>query len=166
MINRTKPTCRIAAVAFHDTNQLRSSGVGFSGVLFCYAIIEANHTVEVTRSFYGMFNVPAKLMPFLLLIVLQVSAVEWTEYGLKRDLRNIFSWNLIFICSLTLNQDCHTERLLAWTFIWCNCRSVLYFRGYERLYADRRWAAMIYLWLVNYCCRNTASFWEWMVWYH
>lgn len=66
--------CRIAALVFNDMRQLRSSGVGFSGVLFCYAIIEANHTVEVTRSFYGMFNVPAKLMPFLLLVVLQVSA--------------------------------------------------------------------------------------------
>jgi hypothetical protein len=65
---------RIAAVVFDDMGQLRSSGVGFSGVLFCYAIIEANHTVEVTRSFYGMFNVPAKLMPFLLLVVLQVNA--------------------------------------------------------------------------------------------
>lgn len=70
-------TYRIAAVGLHDSNQLRSSGVGFSGVLFCYAIIEANHTVEVTRSFYGMFNVPAKLMPFLLLIVLQVSHVNY-----------------------------------------------------------------------------------------
>lgn len=63
---------RIAAVALNDIGQLRSSGVGFSGVLFCYAIIEANHTTEVSRSFYGMFNVPAKLMPFLLLVVLQV----------------------------------------------------------------------------------------------
>lgn len=75
--NTTLITYRIAAVGLHDSNQLKSSGVGFSGVLFCYAIIEANHTVEVTRSFYGMFNVPAKLMPFLLLIVLQVSHVNY-----------------------------------------------------------------------------------------
>jgi hypothetical protein len=67
-------------VAFNDMGQLRSSGVGFSGVLFCYAIIEANHTVEVTRSFYGMFNVPAKLMPFVLLVVLQVNARKSSRY--------------------------------------------------------------------------------------
>lgn len=76
----------------------------------------------------------------------------------------IFSHETNSIYSLIFNQDCHSECFLAWTFIWCYCRSVLYFRGYERLYADRRWAAMIYLWLVNYCCRNTASFCE-MEWF-
>jgi hypothetical protein len=35
-------------------------------------VIEANHTVELTRSLYGMCNVPAKLMPFILLVLLQV----------------------------------------------------------------------------------------------
>jgi len=62
----------IFALMLRDMRQLQSSGVGFSGVLFCYAVLEANHTTETSRSFYGMFNVPAKLMPFLLLVVLQV----------------------------------------------------------------------------------------------
>ena len=52
--------------------QLGSSAVGYSGVLFCYAVIEANHTTEASRSIFGMFNVPAKLMPFVLLVLLQV----------------------------------------------------------------------------------------------
>jgi hypothetical protein len=49
-----------------------ASAVGFSGVLFCYAVIEANHTFEVSRRIFGMFDVPAKLTPFVLLVLLQI----------------------------------------------------------------------------------------------
>jgi len=49
-----------------------SSGVGFSGVLFCYALLEAYHTTETTRSVFGLFDIPAKMHPFVLLIILQV----------------------------------------------------------------------------------------------
>lgn len=49
-----------------------SSGVGFSGVLFTYAVIEAFHTTETTRSVFGLFSVPAKVYPFILLILLQI----------------------------------------------------------------------------------------------
>jgi hypothetical protein len=119
---------RIAAVVFDDMGQLRSSGVGFSGVLFCYAIIEANHTVEVTRSFYGMFNVPAKLMPFLLLVVLQVSAPKLSgnhdhlDYSASRSFNGVtdrvVEMNYAFTC-LACYKPCihltgrHTERFLV-----------------------------------------------------
>ena len=53
-------------------SQLVASAVGYSGVLFTYAVIEANHTTETSRSMFGLFSVPAKLMPFLLLVLLQV----------------------------------------------------------------------------------------------
>ena len=52
--------------------QLTSSAVGYSGVLFCYAVVEANHTTESSRSLFGIVSVPAKLMPFVLLVLLQV----------------------------------------------------------------------------------------------
>jgi membrane associated rhomboid family serine protease len=58
--------------SFVDPRQLYSSGVGYSGVLFCYALIEAYHTTETTRSIFGMFNVPSRMYPFILLIILQV----------------------------------------------------------------------------------------------
>ena len=55
-----------------DASQIQSSGVGFSGVLFCYALIESYHTQETVRSIFGLFNVSAKLYPFILLILIQV----------------------------------------------------------------------------------------------
>lgn len=63
--------CWILSFAF-GPSQLIASAVGYSGVLFTYAVIEANHTVEASRSMFGMFNVPAKLMPFVLLVLLQL----------------------------------------------------------------------------------------------
>ena len=58
--------------SYVDPGQMFSSGVGYSGVLFCYALIEAYHTTETTRSIFGMFSVPSRMYPFILLIILQV----------------------------------------------------------------------------------------------
>ena len=44
--------------------------------LLSLTVIEANHTTETTRSMYGLFNVPAKLFPFILLVVLQVQSIR------------------------------------------------------------------------------------------
>ena len=64
--------------------QLQSSAVGYSGVLFTYAVVEAHHTTETTRSLFGIVNVPAKLMPFVLLVLLQVCwLVSWLVGRLK-----------------------------------------------------------------------------------
>jgi membrane associated rhomboid family serine protease len=62
----------ILAEVLNDPYQMHASAVGFSGVLFCYAVIDANHTFEVSRSMFGMFDVPAKLTPFVLLVLLQI----------------------------------------------------------------------------------------------
>lgn len=62
----------ILSEVLRDPYQLQSSAVGYSGILFCYAVVEANHTFEVSRSMFGMFDVPAKLMPFVLLVLLQI----------------------------------------------------------------------------------------------
>lgn len=58
--------------SYVDAGQYYSSGVGYSGVLFTYALIEAYHTTETSRSIFGFFSVPAKMYPFILLIILQV----------------------------------------------------------------------------------------------
>lgn len=50
---------------------LNSSAVGYSGVLFCYALIESFHSFETSRSVFGLFSVPTKSYPFILLIILQ-----------------------------------------------------------------------------------------------
>lgn len=58
--------------SYVDEGQYYASGVGYSGVLFTYALIEAYHTTETSRSIFGFFTVPAKMYPFILLIILQV----------------------------------------------------------------------------------------------
>jgi membrane associated rhomboid family serine protease len=55
-----------------DPSYRGTSAVGYSGVLFTYAVIEAFHAREATRSIFGFFSVPSKIYPFILLIILQV----------------------------------------------------------------------------------------------
>lgn len=55
-----------------DYNAMRVSGVGFSGVLFTYACIDSYHTTQTTRSVFGCFNVPAKVYPWVLLVLISV----------------------------------------------------------------------------------------------
>ena len=50
-----------------------SSSIGYSGVLFAYAAMEAFHSTQTSRSVFGIFSVPTKAYPFIMLIVLQVS---------------------------------------------------------------------------------------------
>lgn len=52
--------------------QMYQMGVGFSGILFTHAVIESFHCIETSRSVFGLFNVPAKIYPFILLVILQV----------------------------------------------------------------------------------------------
>jgi membrane associated rhomboid family serine protease len=47
------------------------SAVGFSGVLFAMAVDEATLSPFPTRSVFGLFNVPTKVYPWIMLIVLQ-----------------------------------------------------------------------------------------------
>lgn len=51
-----------------------ANSIGYSGVLFAYAGIEAFHSAQPSRSVFGIFSVPTKAYPFILLIVLQVRA--------------------------------------------------------------------------------------------
>lgn len=49
-----------------------TAAVGYSGVLFTYATLETYHSNVPTRSIFGLFNVPAKLYPWVLLVVLSL----------------------------------------------------------------------------------------------
>lgn len=59
---------------------LNTSAVGYSGVLFSYALIEAFHSAETNRSVFGMFSVPTKAYPFILLALIQVSPLPPSVY--------------------------------------------------------------------------------------
>jgi membrane associated rhomboid family serine protease len=56
-----------------DISYLYSNSIGYSGVLFSYAVVEAFHSPIQSRSVFGCFNVPTKAYPFVLLVILQVS---------------------------------------------------------------------------------------------
>lgn len=55
-----------------DPSYLYSSAVGFSGVLFAMAVDEASLSPLPTRSVFGLFSVPTKVYPWVLMIILQV----------------------------------------------------------------------------------------------
>ena len=50
---------------------LMQPAVGYSGVLFAYILIECYHTTNTSRSFFGLFSVPTKLYPWIILVVMQ-----------------------------------------------------------------------------------------------
>lgn len=65
--------CRV--LAWYITGEMSwlwHSAVGYSGVLFAYAVIETHHSNVTHRSVFGLFRVPARIYPWVLLIVLQV----------------------------------------------------------------------------------------------
>ncbi len=67
--------CRSYSNLAGDPGALNTSAVGYSGVLFAYALIEAFHSVESSRSVFGLFSVPTKAYPFILLVLIQVSTL-------------------------------------------------------------------------------------------
>ena len=64
--------CLAVLFSYVDPAEMYSSGVGYSGILFTYALIESFHTTETSRSIFGMFSVPSRMYPFILLIILQI----------------------------------------------------------------------------------------------
>lgn len=65
--------CALFFTLFNDQTWMLYSAVGYSGVLFAYASIESLlPQAAPTRSFYGLFNVPTKYYPLLLILILQI----------------------------------------------------------------------------------------------
>ena len=62
----------IGTTLMGDESWMYMSAVGYSGVLFCYAILESFHTSASTRSLCGIFDVPARMYPFILLIAISL----------------------------------------------------------------------------------------------
>ncbi|CAF2112796.1 unnamed protein product [Brassica napus] len=51
---------------------MNECAIGFSGILFSMIVIETSLSGVTSRSMFGLFNVPAKLYPWLLLIAFQL----------------------------------------------------------------------------------------------
>lgn len=55
-----------------DISWYLSNAVGYSGVLFAYAMIYSYHAISPTQSIMGMVEVPSKLYPWILLFLIQI----------------------------------------------------------------------------------------------
>ena len=62
----------LAMMVFHDVTWLHYASVGFSGVIFSMAVLESFLSPIRTRSVFGCFEVPTKIYPWVLLVVLQI----------------------------------------------------------------------------------------------
>ncbi|XP_010524899.1 PREDICTED: rhomboid-like protein 15 [Tarenaya hassleriana] len=63
----------VAYNPFHPYDQLMNEcAIGFSGILFSMIVIETSLSGVHSRSVFGLFNVPAKLYPWILLIAFQL----------------------------------------------------------------------------------------------
>ena len=60
------------ATSLGDQAFVRQPSVGFSGVIFALAVIDSSWATAPTRSVYGIFSVPSKLYPWVLLLIMQV----------------------------------------------------------------------------------------------
>mmetsp|Transcript_7152 Transcript_7152/g.11294 ORF Transcript_7152/g.11294 Transcript_7152/m.11294 type:complete len:313 (-) Transcript_7152:1467-2405(-) len=56
-------------------------GVGYSGVLFGLIVVDTHHSTSPYRSIFGMFNVPNKLYPWALLILISLLAQSVSFIG-------------------------------------------------------------------------------------
>jgi len=65
------PLCNFFYVLFSVISRTNQSAVGFSAVLFSYAVLDSYHTTETTRKLW-FITVPAKLYPWALLLIIQV----------------------------------------------------------------------------------------------
>lgn len=60
------------SVMFNEPSWMQTSAVGYSGILFTYAMVESFHAPELTRSLCGVVNLPTKVYPLVLLILLSL----------------------------------------------------------------------------------------------
>ncbi|CAM9404675.1 unnamed protein product [Laminaria digitata] len=56
----------------NDPGYALQRAVGFSGVIFTLALMESYRSTQPTRSVFGMINVPTRMYPWVLLVVLSV----------------------------------------------------------------------------------------------
>ena len=56
----------------HDMTYVNQASVGFSGVIFTLALVESYMSTQPTRSVFGFFQVPTRMYPWVLLVLLSV----------------------------------------------------------------------------------------------
>ncbi|KAL1225772.1 Rhomboid-like protein 15 [Cardamine amara subsp. amara] len=72
---------------------LNECAIGFSGILFSMIVIETSLSGVNSRSVFGLFNVPAKLYPWILLIVFQLLMTNVSLLGHLCGILSGFSYS-------------------------------------------------------------------------
>ncbi|CAN8267950.1 unnamed protein product [Cochlearia groenlandica] len=67
--------------------------IGFSGILFSMIVIETSLSGVTSRSVFGLFNMPAKLYPWILLIVIQLLMTNVSLLGHLCGILSGFSYS-------------------------------------------------------------------------
>lgn len=63
----------------HDMKYVNQASVGFSGVIFTLALIDSYLSTQPTRSMFGFFQVPTRVYPWVLLVLLSVRLTPLQE---------------------------------------------------------------------------------------
>jgi membrane associated rhomboid family serine protease len=72
---------------------MNECAIGFSGILFSMIVIETSLSGVTSRSVFGLFNVPAKLYPWILLIVFQLLMTNVSLLGHLCGILSGFSYS-------------------------------------------------------------------------
>jgi rhomboid domain-containing protein 1 len=71
----------LSSVIMQNPAYMFSNSIGYSGVLFSYTAIESFHASSPYRSVFGLFSVPTKLYPLILLGVIQFILPNISFFG-------------------------------------------------------------------------------------
>ncbi|CAM9920629.1 unnamed protein product, partial [Heterosigma akashiwo] len=64
-----------------DPSWMVQNAVGFSGIIFTLAVVESYRSLTPTRSIFGFVQVPTRIYPWALMIVLQVMVPQISFMG-------------------------------------------------------------------------------------
>ncbi|KAJ7281189.1 hypothetical protein O6H91_Y365900 [Diphasiastrum complanatum] len=80
-------------------------GIGFSGLIFALIVIESSLSGNQNRSIFGLFNVPAKWYPWILLIVFQLLMPNVSFLGHISGILSGFAYTFGFFDFLLLSSS-------------------------------------------------------------
>ncbi|EFJ27952.1 hypothetical protein SELMODRAFT_147697 [Selaginella moellendorffii] len=83
--------------------------IGFSGILFAMIVIEGSLYTGQNRSIFGLFNVPAKWYPWVLLIIFQMIMPRVSLLGHLSGILSGFAYSYGLFNVLMLSQATYTK---------------------------------------------------------
>jgi len=105
-----------------DPSWMVQNAVGFSGIIFTLAVVESYRSLTPTRSIFGFVQVPTRIYPWALMIVLQVMVPQISFMGHFSGLLVgvFYSYNCLTFAmpSVLFTQEMEDWRILSWLTSW------------------------------------------------